>query len=309
MLSAPRSREHGAAAHELAGTSPERLQRSPSSMKLSQGEFRARWLRRAAVLFGLVVAALLLLRCATEVVRLFHWAEHHIDRESPTHMLLFFAVTLPFNLGVPVPLVHQAWAVAVGVFFRWRAYPILLAMLSVGVPLPFVIGRRLRNSRGGENALEARLRLWAPRATAYLNPLRRAIGLRPVRSCFLLMWAPLPTSTLPLLVGFLIPPSELSLADFVCGALPSKLLHFSADVLVGIEAGSLAAALDAHDDLPGVDDLDADVVSSRRRARRIAVGTMGLTVFFVAGMFHTMHSALKEMRAKEEGERLLGSPV
>ena len=110
MLSAPRSREHGAAAHD---TSPERLQRSPSSMKLSQGEFRARWLRRAAILFGLVVAALLLLRCATEVVSLFHWAEHHIDRESPTHMLLFFAVTLPFNLGVPVPLVHQAWAVAV----------------------------------------------------------------------------------------------------------------------------------------------------------------------------------------------------
>ena len=50
-------------------------------------------------------------------------------------------------------------------------------------------------------------------------------------------------------------------------------------------------------------------MSSRRRARRIAVGTMGLAVLFVAGMFHTMHSALKEMRAKEEGERLLGSPV
>ena len=58
MLSARAlTREHGAAAHEnLPRTgSPERLQRSPSSMKLSQGEFRARWLRRAAVLFGLVV--------------------------------------------------------------------------------------------------------------------------------------------------------------------------------------------------------------------------------------------------------------
>ena len=40
------------------------------------------------------------------------------------------------------------------------------------------------------------------------------------------MWAPLPTSFLPLLVGFLIPPSELSLRAFVSGALPSKLLHF-----------------------------------------------------------------------------------
>ena len=38
--------------------------------------------------------------------------------------------------------------------------------------------------------------------------------------------------------------------------------------VVGRVEAAVRAALDAHDDLPGVDDLDADVVSSRRRARR-----------------------------------------
>ena len=49
------------------------------------------------------------------------------------------------------------------------------------------------------------------------------------------MWAPLPTSTLPLVAGFLIPPSELPFSLFVSGAFPSKLLHFACDVLVGVE--------------------------------------------------------------------------
>ena len=93
---------------------------------------------------------------------------------------------------------------------------------------------------------------------------------------------------------------DVRIGAFDCGAFPSKLLHFACDVLVGIEAGSLAAALDAHDDLPAADDLEG-----RDRARKIAVGTMGLTVLFVCGMLHTMHSALKEMRAKEEARDLL----
>ena len=53
---------------------------------------------------------------------------------------------------------------------------------------------------------------------AYMTPLRRTVAMRPVRASFLLMWAPLPTSTLPLIAGFLIPPSELSLFSFVRGA-------------------------------------------------------------------------------------------
>ena len=116
----------------------------------------------------------------------------------------------------------------------------------------------------------------APRITgamAYMTPLRRTVAMRPVRASFLLMWAPLPTSTLPLVAGspcrarplppntnpnpdpnpnsnpnpnananpnpnlrgFLIPPSELPFSLFVSGAFPSKLLHFACDVLVGVE--------------------------------------------------------------------------
>ena len=78
----------------------------------------------------------------------------------------------------------------------------------------------------------------APRVTgamAYMTPLRRTVAMRPVRASFLLMRAPLPTSTLPLVAGFLIPPSELPFSLFVSGAFPSKLLHFACDVLVGVE--------------------------------------------------------------------------
>lgn len=131
---------------------------------------------------------------------------------------------------------------------------------------------------------------------SYLLPLRRTIAMRPVRSSFLLMWAPLPTSSLPLLLGLLIPKHELPLGSFVLGALPSKLIHFACDVLVGIEAGSLAKALDAHDELPGV----ADPPAKQRHARAIAIGTLALTISFIMAMGYTMHQALKEMKAKED---------
>ena len=107
----------------------------------------------------------------------------------------------------------------------------LICMLAVGVPLPFLIGRRL--ARGDRVAVWLRSR--APGAMAYMTPLRRTVAMRPVRASFLLMWAPLPTSTLPLIAGFLIPPSELPFSLFVSGAFPSKLLHFACDVLVGVE--------------------------------------------------------------------------
>ena len=272
--------------------SPERKERRPRACGRCIADPPAH-LRKRLWLLPLAVAALVVYRTSSLIVSLFHWAEARVDGESPTHMVFFFAVTLPFHTGLPIPIIHQVWAVAIGCFFRWHAFPILLASLSVGVPLPFLIGRRLAACAGG--AAEDTLRRWTPRGVAYLKPLRRAIAGRPVRSCFLLMWAPLPTSTLPLLVGFLIPPSELPIGAFLSGALPSKLLHFGCDVLVGIEAGSLATALDAHDDLPGVNDLPR----SQRWARAIAVGAMVLTVAFVGLMLYTMHGALREMRAKE----------
>lgn len=245
-----------------------------------------------------MLGGLVLLRSARAIISTFHWAEKRVDRSSPWHMVLAFAVTLPFNLGVPIPIVHQAWAVAIGCFFRWNAFPILLAALSVGVPVPFVLGRQL--AAGGDTAMmEARLRWVAPSAVAYLSPLRQAIASRPVRSAFLLMWAPLPTPFLPLLLGFLFTSVELPLRAFVSGALPSKLLHFGCDVLVGLQGGSLAAALDAHDELPGADDLAGDnteLARSRRKARCIAIGVMTLAVLFMVAMLHTMHSALKEMK-------------
>ena len=250
--------------------------------------------------------------CTSMIIKGFHWAESHVDRESHWHMLLFFVLTIPFNLGLPIPLIHQVWAVAIGVFFRWRAFPILVAALSIGVPLPFLIGRRLARRTGGaqdSTSMETRLRVLMPKAFAYFAPLKRTIAAKPIRASFLIMWAPLPTSFLPFIVGFLIPPSDLSLRAFVSGALPSKLLHFACDVLVGIEAGSLASALDAHDL-----DLDNDLEPTRHgHAKLIAAGAMGLTISFVCVMVYSMHKALKEMKAKgearDEGVALLDNVV
>lgn len=283
------------------------MHRSQSMEKRGGADPRRSRLRQAAFVCMLILAAALLHKSANAIIQLVHWAEHHIDRDSPLHMAAFVAVTLPFNLGLPIPVVHQVWSVAVGCFFGWRAFAMLFAMLSVCVPLPFLIGRRL--ARG--DRIVVWLRRTAPGAMAYMTPLRKAVATRPIRSCFLLMWAPLPTSTLPLLTGFLIPSGELSFSAFLAGAFPSKLLHFSADVLVGLEAGSLAAALDDHDGLPDLDEVadHLSLASGRRRARRVAVGTMGLTLLFVLAMVHTMHRSLKEMKqehhTKEDEEPLL----
>lgn len=122
----------------------------------------------------MAAVALLLLLVASSgkgVLPLFRWAERHVDANSPWHMALAVLLTLPFNLGIPIPIVHQAWCVAIGCLFRWKAFPMLVLMLVVGVPLPFLIGRQLAG--GDSNAAEARLRRLAPRAMAYMTPLRR----------------------------------------------------------------------------------------------------------------------------------------
>lgn len=284
---------------------------SPPS-ELSGGRHRssARSIRqRAVIVAALILLCLSLWWIARHVLQIFHWAEHRVDRDSWWHAFLFFVVTLPFHTGLPIPIVHQAWAVAIGCFFRWRAFPILVASLSVGVPLPFLIGRRVAKAYGAHAHAHADdddcvrpaktvpllfLQLLPHTMVQYLVPLRHAIALRPVRSAFLLMWAPLPTSALPLLLGILLPPHELPLSRFVLGALPSKLLHFACDVLVGIEAGSLARALDAHDDLPGA---NANT-HSQRHARTIAIGTLILTLSFVIAMGYAMHQALREMKTR-----------
>ena len=281
------------------GGSPERLQRSPSSMKLYKASFaRVCCACRNIIRPGGGGAAAAALRHRGRQVISLGGAPHR-PRVADAHA--------PLRGDAPSTSACRCrWCTRRGRWrwapSRWRAYLILLAMLSVGVPLPLSSAGGC-NSRGGGRWRRGCTGRRARRRTSTRCAAR---SVRPVRSCFLLMWAPLPTSTLPLLVGFLIPPSELSLADFVCGALPSKLLHFSADVLVGIGRPARRGARRAR--------RPAGRRRPRRRRReqppprRIAVGTMGLTVFFVAGMFHTMHSALKEC-ARRRRARLLGSPV
>lgn len=237
-----------------------------------------------------VIALGIMLRLSRAVVSIFHWAEDHVDGNSPTHMLLFWAVSLIFHTGVPIPVVMQAWALAIGCFFRWKAFLILFASFGVGVPMSFLIGRRVAEAGGA--AMEQRILQVAPKGVAYMQSLQKAVAQRPVRLSFLLMWAPLPTSFCPFLVGFLLPPKELSLSNFVKGALPSKLLHFSCQVFVGIEAGSFTNAMASHE---GTSEDGSD-----KWAKTIAIGSLLLSVVLIGAMMVYIHQALHDIKEKED---------
>ena len=99
--------------------------RTQSMEKLEDTDRLRRRFRVVGYAFSLLLTVLVLFRLMRSTVALFHWAERRIDRDSPLHMLAFLAVTLPFNLGLPIPVVHQAWSVAIGCFFGWRAFPML----------------------------------------------------------------------------------------------------------------------------------------------------------------------------------------
>ena len=64
--------------------------------------------RTLALTCALLGVGLPLFKFTRVSIALFHWAEKQIDRNSPLHMLAFLAVTLPFNIGLPIPIVHQA---------------------------------------------------------------------------------------------------------------------------------------------------------------------------------------------------------
>ena len=66
----------------------------------------ARCRRRTCMVVVTLIVGLSLWKLATYVLQLFHWAEHRVDRRSHWHAFIFFAVTIPFHLGLPVPLVH-----------------------------------------------------------------------------------------------------------------------------------------------------------------------------------------------------------
>jgi hypothetical protein len=184
---------------------------------------------------------------------IFYWAEEVVDPESRAHMALFVLVSLVFHIPSPVPLMMTAWCIAAGCFFGTNGFVLLLISFVLGVPMSFLIGRALAAHDAGDGTVgfasgETRPvarcidRLLPSGATAYMHSLRSAIAKQPTKLSFLLMWAPLPMSMCPFLVGFIAPASELGIANFLLGALPSKLLHFTCHVVVGIEAGSFARA-------------------------------------------------------------------
>ena len=90
------------------GSPPEEPLTPRSAAKMRAQRF-ASGRRRATTFAGVAAGGFLLYYCSSVIVSLFHYAEARVDRESPRHMFFFFLVTLPFHLGIPIPIVHQAW--------------------------------------------------------------------------------------------------------------------------------------------------------------------------------------------------------
>jgi len=134
--------EAGGQVEPLATTS------KPWSTQLRQFVVNRWWLIALALLASYGAS-----KFATTVVDAFHWAENHVDGDSKTHMALFVAISMIFHTGVPIPVVMQAWALAIGAFFRWKAFILLFISFGIGIPMAFKIGRRM--AAWGGKKLEA----------------------------------------------------------------------------------------------------------------------------------------------------------
>ena len=257
------------------------------------------WLRRnklTALLLtiGLTLACVFAIAAIKSIIGAFHWAEAHVDRTSPLHMAIFLVFGIVAFIPLPIPIVLQAWALAIGCFFRWRAFPILVVSMTVGINMAFLIGRRL----AGSDAVGGALSRHFPTGLEHMRSLRKAVARRPLRLSFLLMWLPLPTAFCPFLVGFMVPPAELPLRTFALGAVPSKLLHFTLDVLIGLEAGSFAEALNHHGEMHEMH----GGAQRHKWASVISAATLVLALVFMGGAGVYVHQALSELKAKEEQE-------
>lgn len=243
-----------------------------------------------------IALMLLLPKLGKMVISIFRWAEERVDSTSWLHMLGFLLVSLLFHFPAPVPVVMQAWAIAVGCFFKWRGFVLLVLSFSLGVPMSFLIGRYA--AQAGEGAIERQMRAVIPTGMEYIRSLARAVSRTPVKLSFLLMWAPLPTSMCPFMVGFIVPARELPLQQFLSGAIPSKLLHFSCSVLIGVQAGSFASAMSMHDGGGG----NSSEAAGGGWGHALAVGSMVLSVVLMCAMMFYIHGELVGVQAWTENE-------
>eukprot|EP00656_Telonema_subtile_P011108 TRINITY_DN15459_c0_g1_i3.p2 TRINITY_DN15459_c0_g1~~TRINITY_DN15459_c0_g1_i3.p2 ORF type:complete len:137 (+),score=22.57 TRINITY_DN15459_c0_g1_i3:768-1178(+) len=66
------------------------------------------------------------------------------------------------------------------------------------------------------------------------------------------MWVPLPANMLPFVAGLFFTNQEIHWKDFFIAAIPSKWIHFSCIIVIGMEASSLSDAL-SHSEGSGAD--------------------------------------------------------
>jgi len=251
----------------------------------------------AGCLVSGIAAFFVLPRIGSFAVSMFTMAERSIDSSSWIHMFGFILVSMLFHIPFPMPVVMQAWSVSIGCFFKWWGFFMLAVSFSCGVPMSFSIGRHVAHKHG--RALEEQLEDFMPTGVAYMRSLRKAAKKQPVRLSFLLMWAPLPTSLCPFMVGFLLPEKDLSVEDFLTGAVPSKVLHFACQVMIGIQAGSFTKAMAAHD---GAKHSGDDAAEGSDWSGVVAIGSTILSVLLIGYMMVTIHHELDGFKKEQEHE-------
>ncbi len=169
-----------------------------------------------------------------------------VQPDSLLHFFYFYIAGVALFTPSPLPFLITFYVLAVGFFFKWRGFVLLVLAFSTGIPLNFQAGRALKRygfdprKKGVGRRVARRL---LGRGLEYVDSLRHVIQDRPVKMSFMLMWAPLPTQLLPFVMGLA---TDVELVEFCKGGLLSKFLHFSCPLILGIEANSLSAALDGE---------------------------------------------------------------
>jgi len=200
-----------------------------------------------------------------------------IRADNPKHYLYFYVASQLMFIPSPLPFIITAWVLAAGYFFKWRGFLLLFLSFGTGIPLSFQVGRILKNL--GFNVRKYLKSGSLSGGLEYFDKFRRLIVEQPVRMCFLLMWAPVPTQLLPFLVGFL---TDVSIRNFSLGAIPSKLIHFSCPLIIGLEASSLSSALNGE--------------STSTLSVVVLILPVVMSIGLLAGMAYYVKGKLEEMK-------------
>jgi len=244
--------------------------------------------RTVSVILGILLLILVLRSVTASIVEPLRTYLEKIEvrPDSTTQMMYFYVASQLLFIPSPIPFVITFYVLAIGYFFKMRGFLLLAVSFGSGILLSFKTGQALK--RMGLNARKHLKTNGFHKVLEQFNSVGSVIKKNPSRMCFLLMWTPLPTQLLPFLVGLL---TEVETRDFMLGAVPSKLLHFSCPLLIGLEASSLSSALNGE--------------SATWSSAIILMIPVALTIVLMVAMGYYIKTALKNIKSGDMAEEHL----